>query len=125
MNAERWTLNVDRWFFLSPLVHSFTSKLNSDAIPLPHPGTGDAYARSEWRMIDADDLFFSLLRLIDFIVRAYICRVTDPEAVSMARFLVEKDGLFVGSSSACNLVAAVKYVKKMGWKDGQTVTTIL
>lgn len=69
--------------------------------------------------------FFSLLRLIDFIVRAYICRVTDPEAVSMARFLVEKDGLFVGSSSACNLVAAVKYVKKMGWKDGQTVTTIL
>jgi len=43
----------------------------------------------------------------------------------MARFLVERDGLFVGSSSACNLVAAVRYVKKMGWKDGQTVVTIL
>jgi len=41
-------------------------------------------------------------------------RITDPEAVSMARFLVEKDGLFVGSSSACNLVAAVRYVKKWG-----------
>ncbi|KAF9651448.1 PALP-domain-containing protein [Thelephora ganbajun] len=52
-------------------------------------------------------------------------RITDAEAVSMARFLVEKDGLFVGSSSACNLVAAVRYVKKMGWKDGQTVVTIL
>lgn len=52
-------------------------------------------------------------------------RITDPEAVSMARFLVEKDGLFVGSSSACNLIAAVRYAKKMGWKDGQTVVTIL
>ena len=49
----------------------------------------------------------------------------DAEAVSMARFLVEKDGLFVGSSSACNLVAAVRYAKKMGWKDGQTIVTIL
>ena len=52
-------------------------------------------------------------------------RITDAEAVGMARFLIEKDGLFVGSSSACNLVAAVKHVKKMGWKDGQTVVTIL
>jgi len=52
-------------------------------------------------------------------------RIMDAEAVSMARFLVERDGLFVGSSSACNLVAAVRYVKKMGWKDGQTVVTIL
>ena len=52
-------------------------------------------------------------------------RVTDAEAVSMARFLVEKDGLFLGSSSACNLVAAVRYVKKMGWRDGQTVVTVL
>ena len=52
-------------------------------------------------------------------------RITDAEAVGMARFLVERDGLFVGSSSACNLVAAVRYVKKMGWNDGQTVVTIL
>ncbi|KAF9792195.1 tryptophan synthase beta subunit-like PLP-dependent enzyme [Thelephora terrestris] len=52
-------------------------------------------------------------------------RITDPEAVGMARFLVENDGLFVGSSSACNLVAAVRYVRKMGWKDGQNVVTIL
>lgn len=75
------------------------------------------------RMIDADVFFF--LCCASSIHRACLHRITDPEAVSMARFLVEKDGLFVGSSSACNLVAAVKYIKKMGWKDGQTVTTIL
>lgn len=54
-----------------------------------------------------------------------VFRITDAEAVSMARFLVERDGLFVGSSSACNLVAAVRYVKKMGWKNGQTAVTVL
>jgi len=54
-----------------------------------------------------------------------VFRIMDAEAVGMARFLVERDGLFVGSSSACNLVAAVRYVKKMGWKDGQTVVTVL
>ena len=70
-------------------------------------------------MIGADDLFFSLL------LRTCVLRVLDAEAVGMARFLVENDGLFVGSSSACNLVAAVRYVKKMGWKDGETVVTIL
>lgn len=64
-------------------------------------------------MIDADERLLCMLRILD------------AEAVSMARFLVERDGLFVGSSSACNLVAAVRYVKKMGWKEGQTVVTIL
>ncbi|KAH9041150.1 PALP-domain-containing protein [Lactarius hengduanensis] len=34
--------------------------------------------------------------------------ITDAEAVSMARFLVQRDGLFLGSSSAVNLVACVK-----------------
>ena len=43
----------------------------------------------------------------------------------MSRYLVKNDGLFLGSSSACNLVACVKLVKKMGWKDGKTVVTIL
>lgn len=65
-------------------------------------------------MIDADHCFVVLSG-----------RIMDAEAVSMAKFLVERDGLFVGSSSACNLVAAVRYVKKMGWKDGQTIVTIL
>ena len=42
-------------------------------------------------------------------------RVTDSEAVSMSRYLVKHDGLFLGSSSACNLVACVKLIKAMDW----------
>ncbi|KAJ7933853.1 tryptophan synthase beta subunit-like PLP-dependent enzyme [Mycena leptocephala] len=52
-------------------------------------------------------------------------RVTDPEAVAMARYLVKHDGLFVGSSSACNLVACVQLVKKMGWHSGERIVTVL
>ncbi|TFK54550.1 PALP-domain-containing protein [Heliocybe sulcata] len=52
-------------------------------------------------------------------------RITDEEAVAMSRYLVQHDGLFLGSSSACNLVTCVKLVKKMGWKDGERVVTIL
>ncbi|TEB38510.1 PALP-domain-containing protein [Coprinellus micaceus] len=53
-------------------------------------------------------------------------RITDPEAVAMSRFLVKHDGLFLGSSSACNLMACVKLVKKMGWEGtGKHVVTIL
>ncbi|KAF7376604.1 PALP-domain-containing protein [Mycena sanguinolenta] len=52
-------------------------------------------------------------------------RVTDPEAVAMARYLVKHDGLFIGSSSACNLVACVRLVKKMGWHSGERVVTVL
>ncbi|KAG2135823.1 tryptophan synthase beta subunit-like PLP-dependent enzyme [Suillus clintonianus] len=52
-------------------------------------------------------------------------RITDVEAVAMSRYLVQNDGLFLGSSSACNLVACVKFVKKKGWREGQTLVTIL
>jgi len=52
-------------------------------------------------------------------------RITDAEAVSMARFLVQRDGLFLGSSSAVNLVACVKLVRKMGWSNGEKVVTVL
>ncbi|KAJ7760963.1 PALP-domain-containing protein [Mycena metata] len=52
-------------------------------------------------------------------------RVTDPEVVAMARYLVKHDGLFVGSSSACNLVACVRLVKKMGWRGGERIVTVL
>ena len=55
-----------------------------------------------------------------------ICnRVTDAEAVAMSRYLVKHDGLFLGSSSACNLVASIKLAKKMGWNEGQRIVTIL
>ncbi|KIK67674.1 hypothetical protein GYMLUDRAFT_36403 [Collybiopsis luxurians FD-317 M1] len=52
-------------------------------------------------------------------------RITDAEAVAMSRYLVQHDGLFLGSSSACNLVACVKLARKMGWKEGQKIVTIL
>ena len=50
-------------------------------------------------------------------------RVTDAEAVAMSRFLVNNDGLFLGSSSAVNLVACVKSAKRLG--KGKTIVTIL
>jgi len=52
-------------------------------------------------------------------------RITDAEAVSMSRFLVQRDGLFLGSSSACNLVACVKLIHKLDLCGGETVVTIL
>ncbi|KAJ6629431.1 tryptophan synthase beta subunit-like PLP-dependent enzyme [Mycena sp. CBHHK59/15] len=51
-------------------------------------------------------------------------RITDVEAVAMARYLVQHDGLFVGSSSACNLVACVRLAKKMGWRSGERIVTV-
>lgn len=41
----------------------------------------------------------------------------------MSRYLVEHDGLFLGSSSACNLVAAVRLAKQM--PKGSRIVTIL
>ncbi|KAJ3557887.1 hypothetical protein NM688_g1228 [Phlebia brevispora] len=60
---------------------------------------------------------------LDIISDAF--RVLDEEAVAMSRYLVHHDGLFLGSSSACNLVACIKLVKKMGWHSGERVVTIL
>ncbi|EFR02128.1 cysteine synthase 2 [Nannizzia gypsea CBS 118893] len=50
-------------------------------------------------------------------------RVTDAQAIAMARWLVEKDGIFIGSSSAVNCFAAVKTALKLG--PGHRVVTIL
>ncbi|KII92701.1 hypothetical protein PLICRDRAFT_51059 [Plicaturopsis crispa FD-325 SS-3] len=53
-------------------------------------------------------------------------RITDAEAVSMSRYLVHHDGLFLGSSSACNLLACVKLARKMKWENsGRSIVTIL
>jgi len=49
--------------------------------------------------------------------------VSDEEAVSMSRYLVKHDGLFLGSSSACNLIAAVRVAKSL--PRGAQVVTIL
>ncbi|KDQ21205.1 hypothetical protein BOTBODRAFT_141525 [Botryobasidium botryosum FD-172 SS1] len=53
------------------------------------------------------------------------CRISDAEAVSMSRYLVHHDGLFLGSSSACNLVACVCLAKQLGQGSGKTIVTIL
>jgi cysteine synthase A len=53
-------------------------------------------------------------------------KVTDIQAARMARWLVEKDGVFVGSSSAVNCVAAVVTalrLKKEG-REGNVVTVL-
>ncbi|KAG1047849.1 hypothetical protein G6F55_002379 [Rhizopus delemar] len=50
-------------------------------------------------------------------------RVTDEEAIKMSRYLVREDGLFVGSSSAVNCVAAVRAAKKLG--PGHVIVTLL
>jgi len=50
-------------------------------------------------------------------------RVTDEQACRMARWLVEKDGIFVGSSSAVNAVAAV--VTALDLPPGSRVVTVL
>ncbi|KLJ10137.1 cysteine synthase A [Blastomyces silverae] len=50
-------------------------------------------------------------------------RVTDAQAIAMARWLVEKDGIFIGSSSAVNCFAAVKTALKLG--PGHRIVTIL
>lgn len=61
------------------------------------------------------------LELIDDAIK-----VTDTQAMRMARWLVEKDGIFIGSSSAVNCVAAVATalrLKKEG-KEGRVVTVL-
>lgn len=50
-------------------------------------------------------------------------RVTDEQACRMARWLVERDGVFVGSSSAVNCVAAVATALRM--PRGSVVVTVL
>ncbi|KAG9233558.1 tryptophan synthase beta subunit-like PLP-dependent enzyme [Amylocarpus encephaloides] len=62
--------------------------------------------------------FASGMELIDDAVR-----VSDEQAFCMARWLVEKEGVFVGSSSAVNCVAAVVTALRMG--GGKRVVTIL
>lgn len=50
-------------------------------------------------------------------------KVSDEQAMRMARWLVEKEGLFVGASSAVNCVAAAQVAKKLG--KGKRVVTVL
>uniref|UniRef100_M4BZJ5 cysteine synthase n=1 Tax=Hyaloperonospora arabidopsidis (strain Emoy2) TaxID=559515 RepID=M4BZJ5_HYAAE len=49
--------------------------------------------------------------------------VTDQEMVEMSRFLLREEGIFVGSSSSLNCVAAVRAARKLG--PGRTIVTVL
>lgn len=49
--------------------------------------------------------------------------VPDQETVEMSRYLLRNEGVFVGSSSALNCVAAVRAARKLG--PGHTIVTIL
>lgn len=50
-------------------------------------------------------------------------KVSDEQAMKMARWLVEKEGLFVGASSAVNCVAAVSVARRLG-RDKRVVTVL-
>ncbi|KAI7863838.1 tryptophan synthase beta subunit-like PLP-dependent enzyme [Spinellus fusiger] len=50
-------------------------------------------------------------------------RVTDEESIKMSRLLVREDGLFLGSSSAVNCVAAVRVARQLG--PGHVIVTLL
>lgn len=50
-------------------------------------------------------------------------RVSDTEALKMAKWLVQQDGLFVGSSSAVHCVGAYRCAKALG--PGHTIVTIV
>ena len=50
-------------------------------------------------------------------------QVTDKEALAMSRHLKQRDGIFIGSSSAVNCVAAYKVAKALG--PGHVIVTIL
>ena len=57
----------------------------------------------------------------DVIDEAVHC--SDQEAVSMSRYLLKKEGLYLGSSSALNCVGAIKVAKKLG--PGHVIVTLL
>lgn len=62
--------------------------------------------------------FSAGMNLIDDAVK-----VSDEQAMKMARWLVEKEGMFVGASSAVNCVAAAHVAKNMG-RESRVVTVL-
>ncbi|KAI8449026.1 tryptophan synthase beta subunit-like PLP-dependent enzyme [Phakopsora pachyrhizi] len=60
--------------------------------------------------IGLNRMTYNFTRSIDLIDDAI--KVTDQEAITMSRYIVQKEGLFLGSSSIVNLVGALKFCKK-------------
>jgi cysteine synthase len=85
----------------------------SEGSRLRHPfdtvteGVGLNRLTANFRQAQIDDAFHS----------------SDQEAVDMSRFLLQNEGLWVGSSSAVNCVGAVKVARRLG--PGHTIVTIL
>ena len=52
-----------------------------------------------------------------------IMTVSTPQAMAMARELASKEGLFAGTSSGANVVAAIRLAERLG--PGHTVVTLL
>jgi cysteine synthase A len=50
-------------------------------------------------------------------------KITDEEAIFMANYIYEKEGLMIGGSSAVNLCAVLKASKKLG--AGKKIVTII
>lgn len=51
----------------------------------------------------------------------YSLKIRDEEAIKMAKYLSVNDGLFIGSSTAINAVAAVQACQQNGWKNKNIV----
>ncbi|ODQ59114.1 hypothetical protein WICANDRAFT_105935 [Wickerhamomyces anomalus NRRL Y-366-8] len=51
----------------------------------------------------------------------YSLKIKDEEAIKMAKYLSVNDGLFIGSSTAINAVAAVQACQQNGWKNKNIV----
>jgi cysteine synthase A len=52
-----------------------------------------------------------------------IITVSTEEAMAMARRLAKEEGIFAGTSTGANVVAAIRVAKKLG--AGKTVATII
>ena len=50
-------------------------------------------------------------------------KIVDDDAIFMANYIYEKEGLLIGGSSAVNLCAVIKAAKKMG--PGKNIVTII
>jgi len=75
-----------------------------------HRIQGGGYAMSDLAMLNKEDIDGFL-------------RVTDEEAIEMARRLARDEGLFAGFSSGANIAAALQLLK--GPHAGQTVVVLL
>jgi len=71
--------------------------------------------------VGLDRVTANVARALPLLDGAFSC--SDAEAVAMSRFLLRREGLFLGGSSALNCVGAVKAARALG--PGHVVVTVL